>query len=460
MKTRFSPGKTVCALVTLSITILGILDTAPSTDAAETDALTLEAAVDKALKDNPLIRMTRAGLKIAEAQLREARAGWFPLLQFSETFTRSNNPVFVFGSLLEQGRFGPSNFQISSLNNPDPLSNFRTALLMREALFDQLQTLTRFNQARLGRDQANLQMEWVEQHVRFETLRAYYGVLVAQAKKMVSEDAVKMADSDLKRIRDRYQEGLTIQSDLLAAEVQLAEFRQQLIESEGDVGIAYAALNSVLGSPVEVPQKVTGQLADKRFEVRLQEDLIRQALLQRPDYLRSNYQVRITREGVLAAKGEYLPRLDLLATYGVSGKDLNSGSSDYTISAVLSYNLFDVGRGARLSKARALESMASAEQAQLASQIRLEIVRALRQHISSRERLRVASQAIGQATEALRIVGNRYREGLTTVTELLRAETALVRAQLNLVASRYDYYVSYASVLLSSGQLKHIEPFL
>ncbi len=92
----------------------------PLSHSEEPEALTLSSAIDRALKNNPLIRITLSGREIADAQLREARAGWRPLLQFSETFIRGNNPVFVFGSLLEQARFGPQNFQISALNNPDP----------------------------------------------------------------------------------------------------------------------------------------------------------------------------------------------------------------------------------------------------------------------------------------------------------------------------------------------------
>ena len=115
----------------------------PPSHAGEPETLTLSAACERALKDNPLIRMTLSGRQIADAQLREARAGWFPLLQFSETFTRGNNPVFVFGSLLEQARFTQANFSLPALNNPEPLSNFRTALILRQTLFDQLQTYTR-----------------------------------------------------------------------------------------------------------------------------------------------------------------------------------------------------------------------------------------------------------------------------------------------------------------------------
>jgi outer membrane protein len=431
----------------------------PLSRAEEPETLTLPLAVSKALKNNPLILMTLSGSEIAEAQLREARAGWFPLLQFSETFTRGNNPVFVFGSLLEQARFTQQNFQLSALNNPDPLSNFRTAITLRQTLFDQLQTVTRMSQARLGQQQTDFQKAVVEQQVRFEVIRSYYGVLVAHAKKGVAEEAVKMGESVVKWTRDRFQNGLVVQSDVLAAEVQLAEFQQQQIDADGDVAVAYAALNTMMGLPVETPQKVTGELADKRFESLQRQELIRLALIHRPDYMQAGIKVQLSKEGVMGAKREYLPRVDLFGNYGLSGNDLSSGSSDYAFGASLTFNLFDYGRSARVSKARAAESMATAEQEHLANQIRLEVARAYQQHVSARERLGVAGQSIDQATETLRIIQNRYRGGLTTITEVLRAETALVRARLNLVAARYDHYISYAHVLLSVGKLTGIEPF-
>ena len=432
----------------------------PLSLAEEPEPLTLSSAVEKALKNNPLIHITLSGREIADAQLREARAGWLPLLQFNETFTRGNNPVFVFGSLLEQARFGPQNFQISALNNPDPLSNFRTAINLRQALFDQLQTYTRITQARLGQQQADLQKAMVEQQVRFEVIRTYYGILVAHAKKEVAEGAIKMAESDVKRTRDRFENGLVVQSDLLAAEVQLGEFRQQQIDAEGDVAIAYAALNTVLGLPVDTSQNVVGELGDKRFETTPKEELIRLALLHRPDYLKAGYEVETAKEGVRGAKREYLPRLEALAAYGESGKNLSSGSSDYTIGVNLTFNVFDPGRRARIGKAQAAQSMATAEQERLAQQICFEVVRAHQRYLSARDRLTVAGRAIGQAAETHRIVQNRYREGLTIITEVLRAETALVRARLNLLAARYDHYVGYAHVLLSVGKLTGMEAFV
>lgn len=424
------------------------------------EGLTLPMAAEIALRTNPLVRAAASGQELAKAQLDEARAGRLPILQFSETFANSNNPVFAFGTLLEQGRFGPQNFDPRLLNAPPSINNFRTAVTLRLPLFDQLQTETRLALARWGHEQAERQKEWVQQQIRFEVIRAYYGLLVAQARQEVAEEAVKTAEADVRRIRDMFETGLVVQSDLLAAEAQLAEFHQQQIQAAGDVIVAQAALSTVLGFPVTTPQKIEGALIERTFDVADQEELVRLALLHRPDYARARLAVRSSEQGVRRAWGEFLPRLDLFATFGGSGRGLRSGSADYTVGASVTFTLFDGSRPARLKQARAAHAMATAEEDRLADQIRFEIVRAYQQYVSAKDRLKVAARAVAQAEETLRIVQDRYQEGLTTITELLRAETALLRARLNLLTARYDYYVGYAQVLLTSGRLTDVQPFV
>ena len=212
----------------------------PPPPGEKSEDLTLPGAVELALQNNARVRAVLSNREMMDAQVREARSGWWPLLQFSETFTRSNNPVFVFGSLLEQGRFGPQNFAVDSLNNPDSLNNFRTAINLKWSVFDQMQSSAQVAQARIGQEQADHQKEMVKQQVRLEVVRAYFGVLLAQQRKDVTEEAVKMGEADLKRIADLFQSGLVVQSDLLSAEVQLAEFRQQQVQASGDLVTAHA----------------------------------------------------------------------------------------------------------------------------------------------------------------------------------------------------------------------------
>ena len=424
------------------------------------ETLTLSQAIDIALARNPLTRVAAGGRQLADAQLSAARAGRLPLLQASESVTTSNNPVFVFGSLLEQGRFGANNFQLQSLNNPAALTNFRAGLQVRVPLFDQRQSMSRIDVARLGQQQADQQTELFAQQIRFAVLKSYYGVLLAQSRLVVADEAIEIATADLKRIRDRFETGLIVRSDLLAAEVQLSEFRQQKIEANGEVAIAQAALNTALGLPMNSPHIITDQLSERLFTVETQDELIRLAIEQRPEYARAMLAVRGNARQVRGARDEALPRVDAFAGVGASGRSPVTGSSDYTVGASVTLNLFDAGRKARINQARATEAIAEAEKEQLASQISFEVVRAYQQFISARERLQVVAQTTTQASEALRIVQERYREGLTTITEVLRAQLALVRARTDVLTARHDHYLAYANVLLATGRLKDVQPFV
>lgn len=425
-----------------------------------TDALTLPLAVEIALKTNPLVRATTTGRAIADARLSEAQAARWPIVQVSQNITHGNNPVYVFGSLLEQANFKPQNFALNALNNPAALHNLRTLLNVRAPLFDQRQSRTRIAQAQLQQQQVDASSDQVQQQIRFEALRSYYAVLLAQAKKDVADEAVKMAEADVKRSRDRVEAGVAVTADLLAAEVQLAEFRQQKIQAEGEIITATAALNTALGLPINTPQQISGALVEKQFDLSEQEALIRTALQARPEYVRAGLTLREREQQTVGARGEMLPRVDVFTSVGVSARSLLTGSTDYVVGASVSFNLFDAGRKARLSQAQAAESIATLEQEHLANQIRLEVVRARQQFITARERLAVMERVISQATEALRIVQDRYHEGLTTITEVLRAETALMQARMQVLAARYEHYVGYASLLLATGQLTDVQVFV
>jgi outer membrane protein TolC len=421
--------------------------------------LSLSQAVEIALKTNPLTKSTAGGFELAEAQIREARALRYPSLQASEIFTRSNNPVFVFGTLLEQGRFTSENFDLDFLNHPPSLSNFRSAVTLRMPLFDQRNASTQLAEAEIKKQQASHQSEIVRQRIRFEVIRAYYAMLLVQAKNEVAVEAVKTAEADVKRARDLFESGLVVQSDLLAAEVQLSEFRQQQIQTKGDVSTAVATLNTVLGLPIESGERLAGELTDRSFTVESVSTLLPQALQNRGEYQQGILSARASSIRLRGARGEWQPRVDAFVSAGASSRYLVGGSGDYAAGASVTFDIFDPGRKARIEAASAAEAIASADQEHLANQIRLEVVRAYQQYISARERLAVVAQASAQAMETLRIVQDRYRAGITTITELLRAETALVRARSDVLAARYDQYVGYASVLLATGQLRDVAPF-
>ncbi len=421
--------------------------------------LTLTEAVEMALNNNPMVHASAAGVDAAAAGVSEAKAGRLPLLKFNEKYTNSNNPVYVFGSLLEQGRFGPDNFDVNFLNDPGSLSNFRSSMSLQIPLFNRFQVQSGIEQARIRADQSQSEADWVRQQLRLHVIQTYFGLLVARQRKEVAAEAVRTAQAEVDNIQSKVEQGLAVRSDLLAMEVQLADFRQQQVQAEGDEQTALAALNSVLSVPVGTPVRPAGRLEERDFPVPPQDQLISAALNRRPDYLNAAKQVDLVRQQVRVAKGGWWPDLNVFAQVGHSTQDFSNGSGDFAVGASLNFDVVDFGRPARIAQAVAQSRRAQAERDRTANQVRLEVVQALQRYLTSKQRLQLTSTAVEQATEAQRIVQDRLDVGLTTVTEVLRAQTALLRARLNQLGARYEHYLGYAQVLLASGSLDDVRPF-
>lgn len=103
--------------------------------------------------------------------------------------------------------------------------------------------------------------------------------------------------------------------------------------------------------------------------------------------------------------------------------------------------------------------MAELEKQNLADAIRLDVIRSLQNYSTARGKIQVSIKSTAYAEEALRIVQDRYKFGLTTFNEVLRAESAVVAAKQNILKARYDYYVSFASILLATGRLSDVRLF-
>src|SRR3990170_1346415 len=154
----------------------------PAAAAAQGPApLTLDEAVRLALERNPSMHAARAASDEAAARVTQARAGYLPRVDVMEGWQRSNQPVFVFGSLLGQRRFTAADFALGALNHPSALSNHRTAIFVEQPLFDGGRTKAATRAARLGAGAADLDETIAAANLRLEGVTAFGRVAAPRA---------------------------------------------------------------------------------------------------------------------------------------------------------------------------------------------------------------------------------------------------------------------------------------
>ena len=422
--------------------------------------LTLSDAVEIALKNNPAVGAADAYSDAVRQGIKTAQAGRYPRLDFSYSFTRSNNPVYVFGTLLTQSQFQAKNFALSFLNHPPPLDNFRPQFTANMPLYDAGETSRRVRDARLEAQGAQQGLHRTQQEVVFNAVNAFFNALLARESVRVAQAAVEAATADLARAQTRQEQGLTVPSDVLSAQVQLAQAKEDLIRAQNAVAIGQAGLNVAMGLPEDARSEVQGELKEVTFQSGTLAERQKRALATRPDYQQAKIGKERSVNGVAAARAEFLPKINIFSSWEIDSQTFASrAGNNWAAGATLNFNIFDGGASrARLAEARARERQAEALQEQMASTVRLQVREAFLNLSAARQRVEASRESASQAQESLRILQNRYETGLATITDLLRAETMRTSAEKSFLNATFDYRIAFAALELATGELAANSP--
>ena len=218
---------------------------------AQAETLTLQRALAMATATNADVNAARAAQAEAAAERDGAGRAWMPRVTVQEGWQRGDQPVYAFGSLLAQRRFTEADFAVQSLNHPDPISNHRATLFLQQSVFDGGDTRARANAAATTHALTAADYRRVEADTAVAVVQAYGDAMVAEASKRAAHGAIESVSRDVSRAEARQTNGRATAADVLSLKVHLAEMQAREVSARGDVQIARARLNSLLGVPVD-----------------------------------------------------------------------------------------------------------------------------------------------------------------------------------------------------------------
>lgn len=440
-------------IVRLVLLLVAAVFLAESCSAQE--PLTREQAVQLALEKNPRLRAAGDEADAARARAEQARAAYFPRVDFSQSFTRGNNPVYVFGTLLTQRQFTAANFALPGLNAPTPLDNFQTRFDGQWMLYDFGRTRSRHRGACQLSTAQDFRTEQERQDLILRVVRAYEGVLLARENLAAARKAVESAEASEARVRTLEKAGLVVTSDLLSAQVHTAAMREREIRAANQVELARVTLGREIGLGPDALREPSGSLRAPRAAALSAAEYEKLALAERPALRAAELEQQAARSNAGAARAEFAPRLSTFASFERDAETLGGPSgTNWTAGARLEVNLFTGGADkARLAEARAQERAAENHVEWFRSGVRLEVRQAYLESRAAQQRVQVMQGTSAQAEESLRILQNRYDAGLANITDLLRAQVAALDARTAYLAALHDWQVARAQLERAAGRL-------
>jgi outer membrane protein TolC len=154
------------------------------------------------------------------------------------------------------------------------------------------------------------------------------------------------------------------------------------------------------------------------------------------------------------AKAAYLPTVGLMARQDWNDNNVALNNSSYTIAGVLNWTLTDFGvTKATVERARATQSEMNAKVKKAEQEVVFKVSESYKKAAEAQNRVSSLQLNVEQAEEAARLVRQRHEGGVATITEVLVAETQLLKAKADLIAARQEVNVQRATLRVLIGEL-------
>jgi len=414
--------------------------------------LSLRDAIGMALENNHLVKAAKFNADAARQGIAIASSRYYPSLSFEENLTASNAPTRTFMMKLDEARFTQNDFQINNLNHPTPWHDFRTAVTLRQPLFDPEISPAR-EMATKAAEKETLGSEATRQEIAFLTFRLYLDVLNAGANFKAADLAMNDARENLRLASVRKKEGIGLRSDELRARTHLSSVEQRLITARNDLTLAKLRLAKTIGlkedAPFETDDTVTALSAAYSLE-----ELAKTAQENRSDLKRSRVEVERSDAALKLARSAWFPSLDAVASYQLNAKDtpFSSDNDAWMAGVSLNWRIFDGFRRNREGDRAVASRSAAAEMLENEMKdIRFQVRESILRQEEMGKRLNVARLSVQDAEETVRLLTKRYENSLSTLVELLDAQTALNQARATLVETETDYALAGGRVYYTAG---------
>ncbi len=391
--------------------------------------LTLDEAIARGLETSHRLAEAVARGEAADASAGQRHAALLPQVAAQASYTRTNH-VETFGVPL------PNNVQ--RVIYPDIPDNYRSRLDVQWPIYtggrlDALERAARIEATASGDD-----VRTARQDLALEIARAYWTLVSASASVAVVEESVRRVNAHLQDVRNQLASGLVPPNEVLNIEAQESRQRMLAIQAHGSRDVAEADLARFVGAAPGTAIEPAAALDPPPPETLAPDALVEAAKRQRPERAALVKRATAAAERRRAAAAELKPAIAIGGGFDYARPNPRifpheerwRASWDASVNA--NWPLFDGGRArSEVAEAAALIRATEARLADLDAALAVEIRQRLTELESSRAAIEAAADAVRSATEARRVIGERFRAGVATSTDVLDAQVVVLQAELD-----------------------------
>ncbi|MDF1504222.1 TolC family protein [Roseisolibacter sp. H3M3-2] len=453
--------------------------------AADSTPLTLDQALARALGQSQEVRLAKAQVDLAAAQVTAARAQALPQLNGTLSYTRTYASPFNTGggfSLPDSMRFAPDSTGsvaerlryleqnaglaglggIGGLFGSLPLGRpnaYVAGVSGSQVLYSGGRVGAALKIADSYREAAGFEFREQVAEVALQVRRAYVRAALSQQLEAIAQAALDQALRFHEQQRLRLQAGTGSELDVLRAEVSAENLRPQLVEARNAAEVAVLDLKRLVDLPLTRPVKLTTALAAPAVVDTLGEPDPTAVAAQRASVSAAERQVEIRARQVDVARGAFLPSVSLQVNYGAQnlpgttfGFNDTPWRRDVSAAVGVSVPLFTgFRRTAELEQARVELERSRLQLGQLKEGVQVQYQQARGERQRALSSIAARQRTVDQAQRVHDLTVLRFERGLATQLEVSDARLALLQARTNVAQAIADFHIADAGVERALG---------
>lgn len=338
------------------------------------------------------------------------------------------------------------------------LDNYSAGLNVTQPIFAGGAIVANINAGRLFSLLADELVRAMVQEVIYSASHSYYDVLLNQHLLQISADAVRSADAHLNDVRQKRRGGVASDFDVLRAEVELSNFKAELIQNKNAIDISKANLLKVMGVSQDSEVALSDELDYSAFKMSM-EQAVETAYRNRPDLFSRQFDIKLQKELLNIARSRYWPTVSGFYNNIWSKPDPHNSvvidwGRAWQVGFMVSMPLFDglaregkvIERKARLKQAQI--DLIDAEETAL-----FELTKAQLSIENAEEFVESQRLNLTRAKEGLRLAEIGYKEGTNTQVEMIDAQAALTQARAFYYQAVYSHLIAKLDLQKAMGTL-------
>lgn len=426
---------------------------------AQQSTLTIDAAIETALTNNPEIKLGKLELRKAEAQVDEAFGYALPSVNITGQYVRNLQlPVFfapaAFGGAPSSSGSASANPVAIRLgaDNSYQIQGQLTQTLFNSTVFRGISGSKMYVDAAKERLYANIVKTLLT------TKKAFYGALLSKDLLDVSRASLAAAEENLRNVQNSYKQGVASEYDALRAEVQVENIRPIVLQAENQYLIAKNALKIAVGLETTADIDVQGSLENSAATMAQDEkQLLTKAVNQNYDLRALEMQKRVSNEYIAVNESGFYPVVSAFANYSMQGQSNTFSFTNVNSSSVGLQFQIPIFQGFQ-TKAKVEQSKIDflkieEQQRQLQDGIKVQVQNAVLQLKLAERKLTAIGKTIEQAQRGYTIATARYKNGLGNQLEITDADLALRQARGNRLQAIYEYVTAKTDLEILAGEV-------